>query len=218
MGGDVVEGDEVTLDSYTATFDDANIGSNRTVTLTGYTLGGKDGQNYVLEVPKEIGTAAIVLPGAEDTGAQVAVVVPNVVVIPDVVANPTNTVPKLLTFEIKNTEEPVTVDRVFPAINGPGKIKITIYVWGEISESEAGPAVKQVENTIEDAAHQETPGIENVQTEGALSGTGTQGTMDFSSNPVQSPSTSIDNSENSDKGAGNSSEDEENISNDTDKG
>ena len=95
---------------------------------------------------------------------------------------------------------------------------IKIYVWGEISESEAGPAVKQVENTIEDAAHQETPGIERVQTEGALSGTGTQGTMDFSSNPVRSPSTSIDNSENSDKGAGNSSEDEENLSNDTDKG
>ncbi len=48
LTGGIVAGDVVTLDGGTATFANANVGTGKTVTGTGFTLGGADAGNYVL--------------------------------------------------------------------------------------------------------------------------------------------------------------------------
>lgn len=46
-----VDGDSLTIDSATGTFSDENAGENKTVNITGITLGGDDAANYTLSTP-----------------------------------------------------------------------------------------------------------------------------------------------------------------------
>lgn len=63
IGTSVVDGkigdDDVTVSSGTAAFADANVGENKTVTFTGYSLTGEDASNYTLSAQPENVTADI---------------------------------------------------------------------------------------------------------------------------------------------------------------
>src|SRR5262249_50282323 len=48
-GANVINGDDVSLTGGTATFDDKNVGSNKTVTLIGAALSGNAAGNYALD-------------------------------------------------------------------------------------------------------------------------------------------------------------------------
>lgn len=64
LAGGVVTGDTVTINSsgYSANFDNANVGTNKAVTVTGVTLGGMDAGNYTVSQPS--GLTANITPKA----------------------------------------------------------------------------------------------------------------------------------------------------------
>jgi hypothetical protein len=77
----VVSPDVVTLSDGTATFDDPNVGTGKTVTGTGFTLAGADASNYTLNLPVAGSKAAITQrpPAGGTPPPTVTVVVPKAI-------------------------------------------------------------------------------------------------------------------------------------------
>jgi formylglycine-generating enzyme required for sulfatase activity len=69
---DVISGDTVTANNGTATFADKNVGNNKTVTFSGFSLGGADAGNYSLSAQPASVTANITAKSVTITGLTAA--------------------------------------------------------------------------------------------------------------------------------------------------
>ena len=67
----LLEGDDVSInmESAEATFEDANVGTNKKVTVNGFAMTGRDADNYVLNVLTVEAAASIIVPNMENSDA-----------------------------------------------------------------------------------------------------------------------------------------------------
>ena len=147
---DVVPGDGVTLIGGTATFANANVGSNKVVTGVGFGLTGPDAGNYTLVSTTLTTSASILAWSAVGTGFYQPVGVPNSVFTPSgTVPNPPAVTPTTVWNTIKGGQTVPLKFQVFAGtVEKTSLSDIVAFTQTKLNSCDSGAGTEELEATL----------------------------------------------------------------------